>query len=65
MEGKITMSSREFQRMRVFREVAERRMPLTAKLIDTDARQLALERVADYVAYRTVRLHANLIEQLL
>jgi hypothetical protein len=30
MEGKIIMSSREFQRMRVFREAAERRMTLVA-----------------------------------
>ncbi len=30
MEGTITMSSKEFQRMRVFREVVERRMTLVA-----------------------------------
>jgi len=28
MEGKIIMSRKEFQRMRVFREVAEKRMTL-------------------------------------
>jgi len=41
MEGKITMSSREFQRMRVFREVAEKRMTLVAAaaLIGTSYRQ--------------------------
>jgi len=41
MEGKITMSSREFQRMRVFREVAEKRMTLVvaAALIRTSYRQ--------------------------
>ena len=41
MEGKITMSSREFQRMRVFREVAEQRMTLmaAAALIGTSYRQ--------------------------
>lgn len=41
MEGKITMSSKEFQRMRVFREVAEKRMTLVvaAALIGTSYRQ--------------------------
>jgi len=41
MEGKITMSSKEFQRMRVFREVAEKRMTLVvaAALIGTGYRQ--------------------------
>src|SRR3972149_7014567 len=41
MEGKITMSSREFQRMRVFREVAERRMTLVvaAALVGISYRQ--------------------------
>src|SRR3989337_1329407 len=41
MEQKTTMSSRELQRMRVFREVAEQRMPLVAAaaLIGTSYRQ--------------------------
>ncbi len=41
MEGKITMSSREFQRVRVFREVVEKRMTLVvaAALIRTSYRQ--------------------------
>jgi len=41
MEGKIIMSSREFQRMRVFREVAEKRMTLVvaAALIGISYRQ--------------------------
>ena len=41
MEGKITMSSREFQRMRVFREVGEKRMTLVvaAALIGISYRQ--------------------------
>lgn len=41
MEGKITMSSREFQRMRVFREVGEKRMTLVvaAALIGMSYRQ--------------------------
>jgi transposase len=41
MEGKIIMSRKEFQRMRVFREVAEKRMTLVvaAALIRTSYRQ--------------------------
>jgi transposase len=41
MEGKIIMNSREFQRIRVFREVAEKRMTLVvaAALIGTSYRQ--------------------------
>jgi len=41
MEGRITMSSKEFQRMRVFREVVEKRMTLVvaAALIGTSYRQ--------------------------
>jgi hypothetical protein len=40
------------------------RQDLAAKLIKTDDRQLALERITDYVTSRAARLFANFVEQL-
>ena len=40
-----------------------KRQDLPTQLLETDDRQLPLERVADHVASRTVGLLANLVEQ--